>query len=133
AKSKPIATGIQGFLYDIRTSVIAFLFVINPELILFGVDTWGHGLLIFGMALIGMGAFECAAQGWCITKNRWYEIPFFLLASLALFHPGAIAPFIPIELPSKYFVFPLGIAIYLGVVIEQKLRMPPAPAPDEAG
>ena len=123
AKSKPIATGIQGFLYDIRTSVIAFLFVLNPELILFGVDTWGHGLLIFGMALIGMGAFTCAAQGWCITRNKWYEIPFFLLASLALFHPGAIVPFIPIELPSKYFVFPLGIAIYLGVVIEQKIRM----------
>ncbi|HEB02117.1 MAG TPA: TRAP transporter permease [Nitrospirae bacterium] len=123
AKSKPIATGIQGFLYDIRTSVIAFLFVLNPELILFGVDTWGHGLLIFGMALIGMSAFTCAAQGWCITKNRWYEVPFFLLAALTLFHPGAIAPYIPIELPSKYFVFALGIAIYLGVVAEQKIRM----------
>ncbi len=126
AGSSPIATGIQGFLYDIRTSIIAFLFVLNPELILFGVDSWGQALLIFGMALIGMSAFECAAQGWCLTKNRWYEVPFFLLASFILFWPGAIANRLPVELPSKYFVFALGLAIYLGVVLAQKLRMPPA-------
>jgi TRAP-type uncharacterized transport system fused permease subunit len=123
AKSRPVATGIQGFLYDIRTSVIAFLFVLNPELILHGINSWPHALLIFAMALVAMSAFECAAQGWCFTKNRWYEVPFFLLSSLILFHPGAVAPLVPIELPSKYFVFTLGIAIYLGVALEQKIRL----------
>jgi TRAP transporter 4TM/12TM fusion protein len=123
AQSKPIPTGIQGFLYDIRTSVIAFLFVLNPELILHGIDSWPHALMIFAMALIAISAFECAAQGWCITKNRWYEVPFFLLASFILFHPGAFAPYIPVELPSKYLVTLAGIAIYLGVFIEQKLRI----------
>lgn len=123
AQSKPIPTGIQAFLYDIRTSVIAFLFVLNPELILHGITSWPHALMLFAMALIAISAFTCAAQGWCITKNRWYEVPFFLLASLMLFYPGAVAPYIPIELPSKYLVFLPGIAIYFGVFIEQKFRI----------
>ncbi|MCK4910755.1 MAG: TRAP transporter permease, partial [Thermodesulfovibrionales bacterium] len=126
AGSKPIATGIQGFLYDIRTSVIAFLFVLNPELILHNINSWPHALFIFAMALIAMSAFECAAQGWCLTRNRWYEVPFFLLASFILFWPGAIASRLPMELPSKYLVFALGLAIYLCVVLAQKLRMPTA-------
>ena len=130
AGSNPIATGIQGFLYDIRTSVIAFLFVLNPELILHNINSWPRALFIFAMALVAMSAFECAAQGWCLTKNRWYEVPFFLLASFILFWPGAIASRMPMELPSKYFVFALGLAIYLGVVLVQKMRM--SLAPDEA-
>ena len=30
AESEPIPTGIQGFFYDIRTSVIAFMMIFNP-------------------------------------------------------------------------------------------------------
>ena len=123
AGSKPIETGIQGFLYDIRTSVIAFLFVLNPELILHNINSWPRALFIFAMALVAMSAFECAAQGWCLTRVRWYEVPFFLLASFILFWPGAIASLMPMELPSKYFVFALGLAIYLGVVLVQKMRI----------
>ncbi|MCP4622781.1 MAG: TRAP transporter large permease subunit, partial [bacterium] len=58
ADSEPIPTGIQGFLYDIRTSVIAFMFVFNPDLILHNINSLPHALLIFGMALVGMSAFE---------------------------------------------------------------------------
>ena len=122
ANSRPVATGIQGFLYDIRTSVIAFMFVFNPELILHNIDSWPRALLVFAMALIAISAFECAAQGWCLTRNKWYEVPFFLLASFILFHPGAVASFIPIELPGKYYLFPLGIFIYLAVAINQIIR-----------
>lgn len=131
AESEPIPTGIQGFLYDIRTSCIAFLFVFNPELILYGIDSWGHALLIFGMALIGMSAFECFAQGWCLTKNRWYDVPFFLAAWFILFHPGAPASVFGIDSGAKYFFYLPGVVIYaLGVLI-QKIRMRP-PAADRA-
>ncbi|MCK4786685.1 MAG: TRAP transporter permease, partial [Desulfobacteraceae bacterium] len=54
AESDPIPTGIQGFLYDIRTSVIAFMFIFNPDLILLDIHSWTHALLIFGMALVGI-------------------------------------------------------------------------------
>ncbi len=123
AESEPIPTGIQGFLYDIRTSCIAFMFVFNPELILYGINTWFHALLIFGMALIGMSAFECFAQGWCLTKNKWYDIPFFLAAWFILFHPGAVASVFEVDSNAKYFFYFPGILIYGMVILAQKIRM----------
>ncbi|RLB87606.1 MAG: TRAP transporter permease, partial [Deltaproteobacteria bacterium] len=123
AESEPIPTGIQGFLYAIRTSCIAFMFVFNPDLILHGINSWPQALLIFCMALIGMSSFECFAQGWCLTKNKWYDIPFFLTAALILFHPGAIASFFHIDPAMKYYFFPLGLLIYGGVIGLQKMRL----------
>ncbi len=123
AESEPIPTGIQGFLYDIRTSVIAFLFIFNPDLLLHGINNWPQALLIFGMALVGMSAFECFAQNWCFTRNKWYDIPFFLAAAFTLFHPGAVASFLNIDPSMKYYVFPLGLVIYGTVVFIQKTRM----------
>jgi len=123
ADSEPIPTGIQGFLYDIRTSVIAFMFVFNSELILHNINSWPQALLIFGMALIGMSAFESFAQGWCFTKNKWYDIPFFLGAAFILFNPGAVAPILNVDPANKYFIFPLGILIFATVIFIQKMRM----------
>jgi len=123
AKSEPIATGIQGFLYDIRTSVIAFMFVFNPDLILHNINSWPQGLLIFGMALVGMSAFENFAQGWCLTKNRLYEIPFFLIAAFILFHPGGLGTLLNIDQAYRYWLFPIGLFFYGAVILQQKLRM----------
>jgi len=122
AESEPIPTGIQGFLYDIRTSVIAFMFIINPDLILHNINSWPQALLIFSMALVGMSCFECFAQGWCFIKIKWYEIPFFLLGAFILFHPGAIASLLNIDLAYKYYLFPLGFVFYGAVLGIQKLR-----------
>jgi TRAP transporter 4TM/12TM fusion protein len=123
AESEPIPTGIQGFLYDIRTSVIAFMFIFNPDLLLLDINSWTHALLIFGMALVGISAFENFAQDWCLTRNRWYEIPFFLTASFILFHPGAIAGFLHMDPSMKYYLFPPGLFIYALVIFMQKMRI----------
>ena len=123
AESDPIPTGIQGFLYDIRTSVIAFMFIFNPDLILLDIHSWTHALLIFGMALVGISAFENFAQDWCLTRNRWYEIPFFLTASFILFHPGAIAGLLHMDPSMKYYLFPPGLFIYALVIFMQKMRI----------
>jgi TRAP transporter 4TM/12TM fusion protein len=123
AESDPIATGIQGFMYDIRTSCIAFMFVFNPELILYNINNWPQAILIFVMAMIGMSAFECFAQGWCLTKNKLYEIPFFLTAWFILFHPGGVATLFNVDHSMKYYFYPLGIAIFTAVVGIQKIRM----------
>ncbi len=123
AMSEPVPTGIQGFKYDIRTSCIAFMFVFNPDLILHGINSWPRGILIFVMALIGMSSFECFAQNWCITRNKWYEIPFFLAAAFILFYPGAIAELFGIYSEKKYFFYILGLLIYALVVFMQKVRV----------
>ncbi|MCG6981138.1 MAG: TRAP transporter permease [Deltaproteobacteria bacterium] len=123
AESDPIPTGIQGFMYDIRTSCIAFMFVFNPELILHNINNWPQAILIFVMALIGMSAFECFAQGWCLVKNKLYDIPFFLAAWFILFHPGGVATLFHVDQTMKYYFYPLGIAIYGAVVGIQRIRM----------
>ena len=123
AESEPIATGIQGFLYDIRTSCIAFMFVFNPDLILYGISSWPQALLIFVMALVGMSAFESFAQGWCLTRNRWYEIPFLIGAAFVLFHPGAVASFLHVDMALKYYFFSLGLVVYGLVIFSQKMRL----------
>ena len=123
AESDPIPTGIQGFLYDIRTSCIAFMFVFNPELILHGISSWPQALLIFGMALVGMSAFECFAQGWCLTRNRWYEIPFLIGAAFILFHPGAVTSLLQVDMALKYYFFSIGLAVYGLVILSQKMRL----------
>lgn len=123
AHSEPIPTGIQAFLYDIRTSVIAFMFVFNPDLILHNINSWPQGILIFIMALFGISAFTNAAQGWFLTRNRWYEIPFFLAAAFILFHPGGLASFFSIDPGMKYYLYLTGLLIYALVFFEQRLRI----------
>jgi TRAP-type uncharacterized transport system fused permease subunit len=99
------------------------MFVFNPDLILHNIDNWPHGLLIFGMALVGMSAFENFAQGWCLTKNRLYEVPLFLAASFILFHPGGLASLLNMDQAYRYWLFPTGLLIYGAVILLQKLRM----------
>ena len=123
ARSAPIPTGIQGFLYDIRTSFIAFMFMFNPELILHGVHSWTQAILIFVMALAGMSAFECFAQGWCVTRNRWYDIPLFLAAAYTLLHPGGVAALLHLDEGSKYYLFIPGLLIYAAVWCIQRFRI----------
>jgi TRAP transporter 4TM/12TM fusion protein len=88
SRADPIKTGIQGFTYDIRTAILPFIFIFNPELLLIGVETVWEGLLIFFIALLAMAAFSAATQGWFLVRTRWYEVAALLIVTAALFRPG---------------------------------------------
>jgi TRAP transporter 4TM/12TM fusion protein len=123
AKSDPIRTGIQGFLYDLRTAAIPFMFVFNAELILYGINSLPQALLIFIMAIFGAFAFANAVQGWFIIKNKWYEIPLFLIASLILFYPAVITRIFNLNYGLRYYIYFAGIAVYGLAYLVQKLRL----------
>ncbi len=123
AKSDPIATGVQGFLYDLRTAVIPFMFVFNAELILHGIDNFPQALLIFTMAVFGALAFTNAVQGWFIIKDKWYEIPLFLIASLILFYPAILTKIFNLDYNLRYYMYFVGIAVYGLCYHIQKLRI----------
>jgi len=123
AKSDPIATGIQGFLYDLRTAVIPFMFVFNSELILYGINSLPQALLIFTMAIFGAFAFTNAVQGWFVIKNRWYETPLFLMASLILFYPAVITKTFNLDYGLRYYMYSVGMAVYGLAYFVQKLRL----------
>jgi len=123
AKSDPIPTGIKGFIYDLRTAVIPFMFVFNPMLLLVGVQGWIPGLMIFATATLGTLAFTNAVQGWALVRNKWYELPVFLAAAGLLYLPNVVAEFLGIDPGRYYLVYPLGIVVYLLAFGIQKLRI----------
>ncbi len=120
AGSEPIPTGIQGFFYDIRTAIIPFMFIFNPDLILHHINSWPLAILIFAMAILGGWAFASATQGWVLTKNKWYDIPILLAAALILFNPGIVTHFI--ELPNKYLGYIFGLILWGVVLMIHKMR-----------
>ncbi len=122
AKSDPIATGIKGFMYDLRTAVIPFMFVFNAELVLFGINNLGQALLIFVMAIFGAFAFSNAVQGWFIAKNKLYEVPLFLAASVILFYPAIVTKIFNLDHELRYYMYFLGFAIYGLAYLIQRSR-----------
>lgn len=123
ANSDPIPTGIQGFLYDLRTAIIPFMFVFNPDLILHNINSWPQGILIFLMALVGAFAFTSAIQGWFITRNRWYDVPILLLATVILFHPSVFSDWVPIMFGTKYSMYIVGLLLVLATYLIQRFRI----------
>jgi len=88
AKSDPIKTGIQGFLYDIRTAILPFLFIFNTELLMIGIESWWHLLITIFTAILAMLLFAAATQGYFFVKSRWWETLILLLISFTFFRPG---------------------------------------------
>ena len=124
AKSPPIATGIQGFMYDIRTAILPFMFIFNHDLILHNITSWPQGILIFLMACFGNFAFASATQMWFVAKVRFYEIPLLLSVTVALMRPDAVASWIGIPHDQRYWVYPIGLAIFGLIYLIQRPRIP---------
>lgn len=88
AKSDPVKTGLQGFVYDIRTAILPFMFIFNTELLMFGVETWWHMALVWFATIAGMLSFSAATQGFMLVKNRLWETALLILAAFVFMQPG---------------------------------------------
>ncbi len=84
----PIRTGIQGFGYDIRTAILPFIFIFNTELLMIGIGTWFHLIIVVGASVIAMLTFAAATQQFFLTKNRIWETAALILIAFTLFRPG---------------------------------------------
>jgi TRAP transporter 4TM/12TM fusion protein len=124
AKSPPIATGIQGFMYDIRTAILPFMFIFNSDLILYHITSWTQGILIFVMACIGNFAFASATQGWFVARNRIWEVPLFLSVTVLAMRPDAIASLVGLPHDQRYYVYPVAILLFGLLYLMQRPRMP---------
>ena len=84
----PIKTGVQGFIYDIRTAILPFLFIFNTELLMIGIESWWHLVMVVVSAVIAMLVFAAATQGFFLVKSRIWETVALLLIAFTLFRPG---------------------------------------------
>ena len=90
SKADPIKTGVQAFWYSLRTGILPIVFIFNTELLLIGIESFWHGLIVVITSLSAILIFTAATQGWFINRLKWYEIIAFLLISMSLFRPGYI-------------------------------------------
>ena len=83
----PIRTGIQGFMYDIRTAILPFLFIFNTDLLLINVGPL-QAVFVFLIALAAMLTFAAATQQYMFVRNRAWETAALLLVAFTMFRPG---------------------------------------------
>jgi TRAP transporter 4TM/12TM fusion protein len=118
ARADPIKTGLQGFMYDIRTAILPFMFIFNSDILLLGVDNIFLALYIFAMTCVGTFAFAAATQGWFARKSRWYESVLLLGVAAIMFRPEFFANHLAID--NHYLVYLIGVSIFAGLYLLQK-------------
>jgi len=90
SRADPLRTGVQSFLYDIRTAILPFVFIFNPELLLIGVTSVWHGVLVFTVSLLAILCFSSLTQWWMFVRLRLYEAVLLLAAMTGLFRPDFV-------------------------------------------
>ena len=87
SRADPLRTGVQSFLYDIRTAILPFVFIFNHELLLIGVTSIWHGIMVFVVSLIAVLCFASATQGWLMIRTSIVERLLLLVVMMGLFRP----------------------------------------------
>ncbi|MGE5337788.1 MAG: TRAP transporter permease [Gemmatimonadota bacterium] len=88
AKADFLKTGATAFFYSIRTSILPFIFIFNTDLLLIGIHSWTHLVMVIVAAVAAMLLFAAGTQGWFLRRNRWYESVGLLLVTFTLLRPG---------------------------------------------
>ncbi len=102
ARADPMKTAINSFFYDIRTSILPFIFVFNPGLLLIGIEHWWGYIVIATTAIVAMMTFGAATKGHFMAKSRKWESAVLLMVAFSLIRPGfwldrIEAPFITVN------------------------------------
>lgn len=87
SRGDPIKTGVQGFIYSMRTAALPFLFIFNTDLLLIDVDLT-QAVFVFIVAVVAMMLFAAATQGYFFARSKLWESVTLLLIAFTLFRPG---------------------------------------------
>ena len=134
AKSEPIKTGIQGFIYDLRTAILPFVFIFNLDLLMIeGVGPKGEILWITNffrigwiclVSIVAMFAFAAALQGFFADECNWTERGTLFAVCLLVFRPGILAG---ITGSPRWGVQLISIVVFVGLYVIQKKRREAGP------
>lgn len=84
----PIKTGLQGTIYSMRTAVLPFVFIFNPQLLLIDIGSTAEAALVIGISTLAILVFAAGTMGWFLTRSKLWESAALLLVCFALFRPG---------------------------------------------
>ncbi|HYF43354.1 MAG TPA: TRAP transporter permease [Ramlibacter sp.] len=82
-----IETGIQGALYALRTVILPFIWIFNPQLLLIDVQGWAELVRVVAACTIAMLVFSALTMGWFRVRCRWWENLLLAAAVVLLFRP----------------------------------------------
>ncbi len=88
AGAKPMQTAINSFFYNIRTSILPFIFIFNPGLLLIGMEHWWEYALVIVTSIVAMMVFCASTKGFFITNSYKWESALLLLIAFTLIRPG---------------------------------------------
>ncbi len=92
-----IATGVQGALYALRTVILPFIWIFNPQLLLLEIDSWWELASVIVASTIAMLVFAAMTMNWFRVKSRWWETALLALACVLLFRPDFFMDFLAPE------------------------------------
>lgn len=90
ARSNPLRTSLIAFVYGLRTAILPFLFVLNPALLLVGVTSVWHFLMVLIPSLVAMVLFAAGTQGYFITRSRKWESALLVVLAIGLLRPATL-------------------------------------------
>ncbi|MDP3762102.1 MAG: TRAP transporter permease [Ramlibacter sp.] len=82
-----IETGIQGSLYALRTVILPFIWIFNPQLLLIGVHGTAELVRVVVACTIATLIFAAITMNWFRIKTRWWENVLLAIAVALLFRP----------------------------------------------
>lgn len=83
----PNKIGWQGTVYSMRTAILPFVFVFNPEMLLIGVESWAQTAVVVIASIVAILLFAAASMNFFVTRSRWWESVILLAACFAFFRP----------------------------------------------
>ena len=83
----PNATGWQATWYSLRTSVLPFVFIFNPQILLIGLSSWAEVVIVCITGTVASLLFAAATMRWFRTRCNWPEVMLLLLATFLFFRP----------------------------------------------
>ena len=90
SKGDPFKTGVQAFVYSIRTAILPLIFVFNLDLLLIDVTSVPEAIMIFIISLIAILCFTSISFRWMLAPLSWLEIGLLAFACVGLFLPDII-------------------------------------------
>jgi TRAP transporter 4TM/12TM fusion protein len=83
----PNRTGMQATWYSLRTTVLPFVFIFNPQLLFIGVHSWVEVVIVCVTGTVASLLFAAATMRWFRTRCSWLEVGVLLVATFLFFRP----------------------------------------------
>jgi hypothetical protein len=85
-----IATGIQGAVYALRTVILPFIWIFNPQLLMIDIHSTWELVRVVSASTIAMCVFAAVTMNWFRVATRWWETVLLAIAVVLLFRPDAL-------------------------------------------